>query len=50
MKKQNLSINVQFSPHAIDAYNQKFKRDTWGVGKSARLLVDFIDGRSSNSD
>jgi hypothetical protein len=38
---------VRFSPHAIDAYHQKFKEDTWGVGKSARLLVDLIDDNSS---
>jgi len=41
---------VQSSPHAIDAYHQQFKRDTWGVGKSARLLVDFIDGNSNSLD
>jgi Family of unknown function (DUF6176) len=35
---------VRFSPHAIDAYHQQFKKDTWGAGKSARLLVDLIDG------
>jgi hypothetical protein len=38
---------VQCSPHAIDAYHQQFKKDTWGVGKSARLLVDLTDGNSS---
>jgi Family of unknown function (DUF6176) len=38
---------VRFSPHAIDAYHQQFKKDTWGAGKSARLLVDLIDGDSS---
>ena len=35
------------SPHAIDAYHQQFKKDTWEVGKSARLLVDFVSGNSS---
>lgn len=38
---------VQSSPHAIDAYHQQFKRDTWGAGKSARLLVDLVDGNCS---
>jgi hypothetical protein len=37
---------VRFSPHAIDAYHQQFKKDTWGVGKSARLLVDLVNGNS----
>jgi Family of unknown function (DUF6176) len=42
---------VQSSPHAIDAYHQQFKKDTWGVSKSARLLVDFVDGsRSERAD
>jgi hypothetical protein len=35
---------VQSSPHAIDAYHQQFKKDTWVTGKSARLLVDLVDG------
>lgn len=35
------------SPHAIDAYHQQFKKDTWVTGKSARLLVDIVDGNSS---
>jgi hypothetical protein len=34
---------VQSSSHAIDAYHQQFKKDTWVIGKSARLLVDLID-------
>jgi ElaB/YqjD/DUF883 family membrane-anchored ribosome-binding protein len=34
---------VQSSPHAIDAYHQQFKKDTWVTGKSARLLVDLVD-------
>jgi Family of unknown function (DUF6176) len=38
---------VKSSPHAIDAYHRQFKKDTWGVGKSARLLVDLVDGNSS---
>ena len=38
---------VKSSPHAIDAYHQQFKKDTWGDGKSARLLVDLVDGNSS---
>jgi Family of unknown function (DUF6176) len=38
---------VRSSPHAIDAYHQQFKRDTWVVGKSARLLVDLVDSNSS---
>ena len=38
---------VQCSPHAIDAYHQQFKKDTWVDGKSARLLVDLVDGNSS---
>jgi Family of unknown function (DUF6176) len=37
---------VRSSPHAIDAYHQQFKKDTWGVGKSARLLVDLVNGNS----
>jgi hypothetical protein len=39
---------VQSSPHAIDAYHQQFKKDTWAVSKSLRLLVDLIDGNSSD--
>jgi hypothetical protein len=35
---------VQSSPHAIDAYHQQFKQETWLTGKSARLLVDLVDG------
>jgi hypothetical protein len=35
---------VQSSPHAIDVYHQQFKKDTWVTGKSARLLVDLVDG------
>jgi Family of unknown function (DUF6176) len=35
---------VQSSPHAIDIYHQQFKKDTWVTGKSARLLVDLVDG------
>jgi hypothetical protein len=38
---------VQSSPHAIDAYHQQFKKDTWGTGKSARLLVDLVDGNGA---
>jgi hypothetical protein len=34
---------VQSSPHAIDAYHQQFKKDTWVTGKSVRLLVDLVD-------
>jgi hypothetical protein len=34
---------VESSPHAIDAYHQQFKKDTWVTGKSARLLVDLVD-------
>lgn len=41
---------VRVSPHAIDAYHQQFKKDTWVVGKSARLLVDLIDGIRSTTD
>jgi hypothetical protein len=40
---------VRFSPHSIDAYHQQFKKDTWGVGKSARLLIDLDDGNSLES-
>jgi Family of unknown function (DUF6176) len=35
---------VQSSPHAIDAYHQQFKKDTWVTGKPVRLLVDLVDG------
>ena len=38
---------VKSSPHAIDAYHQQFKKDTWVVGKAARLLVDLVDGNMS---
>jgi hypothetical protein len=40
---------VSSSPHAIDAYHQQFKKNTWGVSKSARLLVDLVDGNSSDT-
>ncbi|MBW4618537.1 MAG: hypothetical protein KME17_04000 [Cyanosarcina radialis HA8281-LM2] len=36
---------VRSSPHAIDAYHQQFKKDTWVGGKSARLLVDLVNDR-----
>ncbi|MGH2585019.1 MAG: DUF6176 family protein [Dehalococcoidia bacterium] len=32
---------VQRSPHAIDAYHQQFKRDTWVSGQRLELLVDL---------
>ena len=35
---------VQSSPHSIDVYHQQFKKDAWVAGKSARLLVDLVDG------
>lgn len=38
------------SPHAIDAYHQQFKKDTWVTGKSARLLVDLVDNNRSETD
>jgi hypothetical protein len=38
---------VKYSPHALDKYHQQFKKDTWAVGKYARLLVDLIDNKSS---
>ena len=38
---------VKSSPHAIDAYHQQFKKDTWVVGKAARLLIDLVDGNMS---
>ena len=38
---------VKSSPHALDKYHQQFKKDTWAVGKYARLLVDLIDNESS---
>ena len=33
---------VKDSPHAIDAFHQQFKKDTWLKGARARLLVDLI--------
>ena len=32
---------VQQSLHAIDAYHQQFKKDTWASGELAELLVDL---------
>ena len=34
---------VKESPHAIDAYHQQFKKDTWVGGKRLRLLVDLVN-------
>jgi hypothetical protein len=34
---------VKLSLHAIDAYHQQFKKDTWVDGKTARLLVDLVN-------
>ena len=33
---------VKTSVHAIDAYHQQFKKDTWLGGTRARLLVDLV--------
>ncbi len=33
---------VKTSAHAIDAYHQQFKKDTWLGGTRARLLVDLV--------
>lgn len=35
---------VKLSPHAIDKYHQQFKKDIWVNGKTARLLVDLVNG------
>jgi hypothetical protein len=32
---------VQRSVHTIDAYHQKFKRDTWEARAPLELLIDF---------
>lgn len=32
---------VKRSTHAIDAYHQQFKRDTWASGKQLELLLDL---------
>ena len=32
---------VRQSTHALDAYHQQFKRDTWESGKPLELLVDL---------
>ena len=34
---------AQKSSHAIDAYHQQFKKDTWIGSTKARLLVDIIN-------
>ncbi len=34
---------VKESAHAIDAYHQQFKKDTWVGGTRARLLVDLVN-------
>ena len=33
---------AETSPHAIDAYHQRFKRDTLAGGTRARLLIDLV--------
>ncbi len=38
---------VKSSPHGIDAYHQQFKKNTWVTGKTARLLVDVVNGDRS---
>lgn len=34
---------VKSSPHAIDAYHQQFKKETWAGSKAARLLIDLVN-------
>ena len=34
---------VKDSTHAIDAFHQQFKQDTWLGGTEARLLVDLVN-------
>jgi Family of unknown function (DUF6176) len=38
---EQASAVVQHSPHAIDAFHQQFKRDTWVSGRRLELLVDL---------
>jgi len=33
---------VKHSEHDIDTYHQQFKKDAWGVGTRAKLLVDLV--------
>jgi hypothetical protein len=34
-------VAVEQSLHAIDAYHQQFKKDTWESGRRLELLVDL---------
>jgi hypothetical protein len=38
---------VTQSEHAIDAYHQTFKQETWLRGTRARLLVDLVNDTAS---
>jgi len=33
---------VKHSEHDIDAYHQQFKKNAWGTGTRAKLLVDLV--------
>jgi len=33
---------AKHSKHDIDAFHQQFKKDAWGVGTRAKLLVDLV--------
>ncbi|MGB5967677.1 MAG: hypothetical protein WBG70_05035 [Spirulinaceae cyanobacterium] len=34
---------AKHSEHAIDAYHQQFKKDTWVGGTRAKLLIDIVN-------